>query len=50
MPDQNDMDADDQLYSEQPDPTNNIEQRWQKIKTAYTEMALKVLSHRKKGV
>lgn len=39
--DQNDMGADDHQNSEQPDQSN-------KIKTAYTETALKVLGHRKK--
>ena len=33
--DQNDTDAGDHQYSAQPDSTNNIEQRWQKITTAY---------------
>ena len=42
-PDQNDTDTDDHQYSEQPHPTNNIEPRWQTIKTAYKETALSVL-------
>ena len=48
MPEQNDTDADDHQYSEQPDPTNNIEQKWQKIKTANNETIPSVLGRRKK--
>jgi len=47
-PDQKDTDIDGHQNSEQPDPTNDIEQRWQKIKTTYTESALNVLGRRKK--
>ena len=42
------MGADDQQNSEQPDRTKSIDNKWQKIKTAYTETALKVLGRRKK--
>lgn len=48
--DQNDTDAGDHQYSAQPDSTNNIEQRWQKITTADNETALSVLGRRKKSV
>ena len=46
--DQNDMGADDQQNSEQPDQSKSIDHLWQKIKIAYTETALKVLGCRKK--
>ena len=46
--DQNDMGAGDHQNSEQPDQNNSIDHMWQKIKTAYTETALKVLGRRKK--
>ena len=46
--DQNDMGADDQHNTEQPDRSKSIDHMWQKIKTAYTETALKVLGRRKK--
>ena len=42
------MGADDQQNSVQPDRSNSIDHMWQKIKTAYTETALKVLGRRKK--
>ena len=42
------MGADDHQNSEQPDQSNSIDHMWQKIKTAYTETALKVLGHWKK--
>jgi len=42
------MDTDDYKNSEPSDPANRIEQRWQKIKNAYTETAMNVLGHRKK--
>ena len=48
MSDQNDMGADDQQNSEQPDQAESIDNMWQKIKTTYTETALKVLGRRKK--
>ena len=48
MSDQNDMGADDHQNSEQLDQSDNIDHMWQKIKTAYTETALKVLGCRKK--
>ena len=47
-PDQNDTDTDDHQYGEQPRLTNNISQRWQKIKTGSNETALSVLGRRKK--
>lgn len=47
-PDQNDTYADRQNSAEQPDPTNNIKQRQQKIKSTCTETALTVPRHRKK--
>ena len=46
--DQNETGADDQKNSEQPDRSKNKDHMWQKIKTAYTETALKVLRRRKK--
>lgn len=50
MLDQNVRDRDyaDHQNSEQPKLANNIEHRWQKIKAAYTETALKLLVRRKK--
>ena len=42
------MGAEDQQNSEQPDRNKSIDHMWQKIKTAYTETALKVLGRRKK--
>ncbi len=47
-PDQNDRDTDGHQNSEPSDPANSIEQRWQKIKNAYTETAMNVLGRRKK--
>ena len=47
-PNQNNMDTDDHQNSKPSDPANRIEQRWQKIKNAYTETAMNVLGHRKK--
>ena len=47
-PDQNDTDTDDHQNSELSDPADRIEQKWQKIKDAYTETAMNVLGHRKK--
>ena len=47
-PDQNDTDTDDHQNSELSDPADRIEQKWQKIKDAYTETAMIVLGHRKK--
>ena len=46
--DQNDMDEDDNQISEQPDQNNSIDDMWQKIKTTYTDTAMKVLGRRKK--
>ena len=46
--DQNDMDEDDNQISEQPDQNNSIDYMWQKIKTTYTDTAMKVLGRRKK--
>ena len=43
--DQNNMGADDQQNGEQLDQSKSIDHMWQKIKTAYTETALKVLGH-----
>lgn len=34
MPDRNDTVTDDHKNSDKSDPTTNVEQRWQKIKTA----------------
>ena len=50
MTDENDMDEDDNRISEQPDQgnSNSIDHTWQKIKTAYTDTAMKVLGRRKK--
>ena len=48
MADQNNMGADDHQTSEQPDQSISIDHMWQKIKTAYTKTALKVLGHWKK--
>ena len=47
-PNQNNMDTDNHQNSEPSDPANRIEQRWQKIKNAYTETAMNVLGRRKK--
>ena len=47
-PDQNDTDTDDHQNSEPSDPADRIEQKWQKIKDAYTETEMNVLGHRKK--
>ncbi|KAL9956581.1 hypothetical protein ACROYT_G038075 [Oculina patagonica] len=49
-PDQNDMDTDGHQKSEPSDPANSIEQRWQKIKNAYTETAINVLGAERRGV
>ena len=46
--DQNEMGDDDHQNSEQSDETISIDHMWQKIKTAYTETALKVLGRRNK--
>ena len=45
--DQNDLC--DQQNSEQPDRSKSIDHMWQKIKTAYNEITLKVLGCRKKN-
>ena len=46
--DQKDMGEDDHQDNEQPDQSKSIDHMWQKITTAYTETALKVLGRRKK--
>ena len=46
--DQKDMGEDDHQNSEQPEQGNGIDHTWHKIKTTYTETALKVLGHREK--
>jgi len=43
--DQNDMGADDQQNSEQPDRSKSLDHMGQKNKTAYTETASKVLGN-----
>ena len=49
MLDQNDIGVDEQQNNEQPDQSKlRAYIMWQKIKTAYTETALKVLGRRKK--